>query len=144
LFLLALSSTAYAQYSVFTGFWKGYLITDTSNIDNKKGLPVTVFISDDNNQGEVAGEMSIQYRYQTDVYKAKYMITGTYDETMTSLLITQEKIVYYDLLPKGLQWCFGSGSFTLERNPYKKRYYLDGIMTTNCGDEQMRIILIKK
>jgi len=129
---------------VFTGFWKGYLITDTSNIDNKKGLPVTVFISDDNNQGEVAGEMSIQYRYQTDVYKAKYMITGTYDETMTSLLITQEKIVYYDLLPKGLQWCFGSGSFTFEKNPYKKRYYLDGIMTTNCGDEQMRIILIKK
>lgn len=139
-----ITQISFAQYSIFTGYWKGYLITDTTNVDHKKGLPVTLFISDDNEQGELYGEMTIQYRYQTDVYKAKYVISGMYDETLANVLITHEKLVYYDILPKGLQWCFGSGSFNVKRNPYKKKNYLDGIMTTNCGDEEIRMILVKK
>lgn len=87
--------------------------------------------------------MSIQYRYQDDIYKAKYNISGRYDAG-GSIFLQQEKLVYYDVLPKGLQWCFGSGYFAMFRDPYKKKNYLDGYMTTNCGDEQLRMILIQK
>ncbi|MFN8261027.1 MAG: hypothetical protein U0X41_08860 [Chitinophagales bacterium] len=129
---------------MYTGNWKGFLLTDTTNVDNQKGLPVTVFISDDNDKGELYGEMTIQYRYQTDIYKAKYIISGNYEEGENSVYLQQERLVYYDLLPKGLQWCFGGGNFVVYRNPYKKKNYMDGFMTTNCGNEQMRIVLVKK
>ncbi|MBK9792682.1 MAG: hypothetical protein IPP60_06170 [Sphingobacteriales bacterium] len=88
--------------------------------------------------------MTIQYRYQTDIYKAKYVLSGLYDETFTNIYITQEKLLYYDILPKGLQWCFGSGTFVLHRNPYRKKNYIDGYMTTNCGNEKIRMVLVKK
>jgi hypothetical protein len=133
-----------AQYSPYIGTWNGYLITDTDNADNQNGLPVTLFFSDDNKLGELSGEMTIQYRYQTDVYRAKYSVTGTYSKSASRVFIEQKKIIFCDILPKGLQWCFGSGTFSLLRNPYKKKNYLDGIMSSNCGKEKMRMIIVKK
>jgi len=133
-----------AQYSPILGNWKGFLLTDTTNADNQKGLPVLLSIFDDNDKGDFYGEMSIQYFYQTDVYKAKYIVSGNYDESTSTVFIEQERLVFYDILPKGLQWCFGSGTLQLKRNPSRKKNYLDGSMTTNCGDEEMRMVLIKK
>ncbi|HOU47606.1 MAG TPA: hypothetical protein PLL99_07360 [Chitinophagales bacterium] len=126
------------------GGWKGYMLTDTTNADNKKGLPATLFISYVSSDGELAGEMTVQYRYQSDIYRAKYEVTGQYNFANSQAFIEQQKIVFHDILPKGLQWCFGSGYFRLKRNPYKKKSYLDGIMTTDCGKEMIRIVLIKK
>lgn len=139
-----MANISIAQYSPIIGGWKGYLLTDTSNADNRTGLPVVMNISDSNNKGEFAGDMTIQYRYQTDIYRVKYVISGNFDESTSVAYIEQEKIVYYDLLPKGLKWCFGSGYFKLQRNPYRKKIYLDGTMTTDCGDDPMRFVLIKK
>ena len=120
------------------------MLTDTTNADNKKGLPATLFISYVSTDGELAGEMTVQYRYQSDIYRAKYEVAGQYDAAASKAYIEQEKIVFHDILPKGLNWCFGSGYFQLKRNPYKKKYYLDGLMKTDCGKEIIRFILIKK
>lgn len=119
------------------------MLSNTSDVDNGKGLPVTLFISSDNEAGEMVGEMSIQYRYQTDIYKAKYSVNGLIDYENKSIYIEQVKLIYYDLLPRGLQWCFGNGTFQIFRNPYKKKNYLDGYMTTSCGPEKLRMVLIK-
>lgn len=140
-FFVAISK---AQYSPYIGTWKGFLLTDVSNADNANGLPVTLFISDDNKSGELHGEMTVQYRYQTDVYRAKYSVAGIYDKTTSQVYIEQQKIIYYDLLPKGLEWCLGKGTFKLQRNPYEKKNYLDGTLISNCGNEKMRMVLIKK
>ena len=78
------------------------MLSNTSDVDNGKGLPVTLFISSDNEAGEMVGEMSIQYRYQTDIYKAKYSVNGLIDYENKSIYIEQVKLIYYDLLPRGL------------------------------------------
>ncbi|HNY55525.1 MAG: hypothetical protein KAX69_03920 [Chitinophagales bacterium] len=101
-------------------------------------------IIDDNDAGELVGEMIIQYRYQTDLYKAKYKVLGMINYENMTMYLEQSKLIYYDLLPKGYQWCFGIGTFEILRNPYRKKNYLDGYMTTNCGDEKLRMVLIKK
>jgi hypothetical protein len=144
LFFSLFTISAFAQTSLYEGTWKGIMLSNTSDVDNGKGLPVTLFISSDNEAGEMVGEMSIQYRYQTDIYKAKYSVNGLIDYENKSIYIEQVKLIYYDLLPRGLQWCFGNGTFQIFRNPYKKKNYLDGYMTTSCGPEKLRMVLIKK
>ena len=129
---------------MYHGTWKGYLMSSSLDADNKKGLPVTLYIVDDNDAGMLIGEMSIQYRYQTDIYRAKYKVGGYIDYDENTIYIEQEKLIYYDLLPKGLQWCFGSGTYKVRRDPYKKKMYLDGSMVTNCGNEKLRMVLFKK
>lgn len=129
---------------MYHGTWKGYLMSNNLDADNKKGLPVTLYIVDDNDEGDLVGEMSIQYRYQTDIYKAKYKISGNINYEENTMYIVQEELVYYDLLPKGLEWCFGSGTYKVQRDPYKKKLYTDGYMTTNCGNEKLRMVLLKK
>lgn len=129
---------------MFHGTWKGFLLSKNADEDNKKGLPVSLYIVDDNDDGDLFGEMTVQYRYQTDIYKAKYKVTGQINFEDNTMFIKQERIIYCDILPKGLQWCFGSGDFNILRNVYKKKNYLDGYMTTDCGDEKLRMILLKK
>ena len=126
------------------GNWKGFLLSKNSDADNKKGLPVTLYIVDDKDAGDLVGEMTVQYQYQTDIYKAKYKVSGNINYEENTMYLVQEKLIFYDLLPKGLEWCFGSGSFNIRRNPYMKKNYLDGYMTTNCGNEKLRMVLFKK
>lgn len=144
LLLILSTGTCLAGNPMFRGTWKGYILSKSLDDDNKKGLPVTLYIVDDNDAGDLVGEMSIQYKYQTDIYKAKYKVSGSIDYDEYTMYIRQEKLVYYDLLPKGLQWCFGSGNYKIFRNSYKKKIYIDGYMTTDCGKEKIRMILIKK
>lgn len=88
--------------------------------------------------------MTIKYRYQTDIYNAKYKVIGKVDYASNVMYIEQTELIYYDLLPKGLNWCFGRGTLNILRNPYYKKNYLDGYMTTNCGQDQQRFVLIKQ
>lgn len=142
---LFLISNCFAQNPAIRGDWKGMLTSNSllSDPDNNKGLPVMLTIIDDNNEGQIAGEMTVQYRYQTDVYKAKYAVTGTLDYKAYVITIKQEKFLFYDLLPKGLKWCMGSGKFNIYRSIYRKKMYMDGYMTSDCGAERMRMILVK-
>ncbi len=143
LFLL-IATNSIAGNPMFHGTWKGFLMSKSLDGDNKKGLPVSLYIVDDNDAGDLFGEMSIQYRYQSDIYKAKYKVSGNINYDEKKIFIEQEKIIFFDLLPKGLEWCFGNGTFSILRNPYTKKYYLDGYMITNCGNERLRMVLIKK
>lgn len=134
----------FAGNPLYSGNWKGYLFAGGNDGDKKRGLPVSLYIIDDNDDGDLVGEMSITYRYQSDLYRAKYKMSGQIDYENRTMFLQQEELIYYDLLPKGLKWCFGSGTFEMLRNPYKKKNYIDGYMTTNCGDEKLRMVLIKK
>ncbi len=129
---------------MYQGTWKGMLLSKSLDADNRKGLPVTLYIADNNGDGDISGEITIQYRYQTDIYKAKYNVIGKIDYINFTMYIEQTELIFYDILPKGYKWCFGSGNFKILRNPNRKRNYIDGFMNTNCGNEQMRMILIKK
>jgi hypothetical protein len=144
LFLIFIAGHSGAQTSLYTGYWKGVMFSNMNDIDNDKGLPVILYISYDNDAGELTGEMTIQYRYQTDLYKAKYKVSGLIDYDQKTIYLEHDKLVYFDVLPRGLQWCFGSGTFQIFRNTYKKKNYMDGYMTTNCGAEKLRMVLIKK
>lgn len=117
---------------------------NNTDIDNKNGLQVTMFITDDNDVGDFRGEMTVRYRYQTDVYKAKYQITGKLDYNTYKMQIRQDKYIYADLLPKGLNWCIGSGTARMYRSTYKKKVVIDGNLTTNCGGENLRFVLFKQ
>jgi hypothetical protein len=88
--------------------------------------------------------MMVQYRYQTDIYKAKYAIQGDVNYQKFTISFNQTRLIYNDLLPKGLNWCFGSATLNVKRSTYKKKIYMDGYMNTNCGKEQMRVILVKQ
>ncbi|MDB5227982.1 MAG: hypothetical protein JWN78_2175 [Bacteroidota bacterium] len=139
-FLLAYS--CFAGNPALHGNWKGFIV---SNLDvyNSTGLPVSLSIVDDNDEGDLVGEMTVQYRYQTDIYKAKYAIEGNIDYEKYVISLRQTHFVYSDLLPKGLQWCIGGGTFNIYRSTYGKKTYMDGYMKSNCGKEDMRMILIK-
>lgn len=125
------------------GDWKGFLMSNTTDEDNKNGLAVYLTITDDNDKGEVFGIMTISYRYQTDIYRAKYKVTGQIDYANYRISITQGDFIYSDLLPKGLNWCTGSGTFNIYRSSMAKKIYMDGYMTTNCGAQKLRLILVK-
>ena len=126
------------------GNWKGYLISNNMDADNKDGLPVTLSIIDDNDGGDLVGEMTAQYRYQTDIYKAKWSVSGNIDYDNYTIYLQQGNFIYSDLLPKGLQWCSGYGNLNIYRSTYKKKIYMDGSMYTNCGQENLRLILVKE
>jgi hypothetical protein len=143
LLFLLIASCCIGGNPAIRGSWKGYLLSNTEDSDNRKGLPCSLFIIDDNDEGYFTGEMTVQYRYQTDIYKAKYTVQGMIDYEKYSIYLKQTKMVYYDLLPKGLQWCFGSGTFSIYRSIYGKKTYMDGPMNSTCGNEKMRLILIK-
>jgi hypothetical protein len=144
LLLIVSTIAVFAGNPLIRGTWKGYLTSKSLDSDNETGLPVTLFIIDDNNQGQVSGEMTVQYRYQTDIYKAKYSIQGNIDYDNYVITLLQTGMIFYDLLPKGLKWCFGSGSFHIYRSIYGRKTYMDGFMTSDCGAEKMRMILVKK
>ncbi len=120
------------------------MISNSADADNKDGMPVTLFILDDNDVGNFSGDMVVSYRYQSDIYKAKYNITGKLDYNTFKMSIQQNKIIYNDLLPKGLNWCIGSGNARMFRSTYKKTIIIDGNFSTNCGGERMRLFLIKQ
>ena len=128
---------------MYSGIWKGVIMIK-NDPDNPKGLATTLNIIDNADNGDLVGEMTVQYLYQTDAYKAKYKVLGIINYEEMTMYLEQTNLIYSDLLPKGLQWCFGIGTFQILRNPYRKKNYLDGYMTTNCGNEQLRMILIKK
>jgi hypothetical protein len=143
LFFLLLAASCFAGNPAVRGNWKGYLVSKSLDSDNSSGLPVTLYIIDDNDAGDFQGEMTVQYRYQTDLYKAKYSVEGNIDYTNYIITLEQTNLIYYDILPKGLQWCFGGGTFNIYRSIYGKKIYMDGYLGTNCGGEKMRMILIK-
>ncbi|MFN8237808.1 MAG: hypothetical protein U0T77_06520 [Chitinophagales bacterium] len=142
--LLLIVSNCFSGNPAIHGNWKGFLISKTPEEDNKDGLPVTLYIIDDNDQGDLVGEMTVQYRYQTDVYKAKWSISGNIDYYNYTITLQQDNFVYYDLLPKGLQWCAGYAKLNIYRSTYIKKLYMDGSMYTNCGEEKLRLILVKE
>lgn len=125
------------------GDWKGFLMSNTNDEDNKNGLAVYLSITDDNDKGEIFGIMTVSYRYQTDIYRAKYKVTGMIDYANYRISIKQGDFIYSDLLPKGLNWCTGFGTFNIYRSSQAKKIYLDGYMSTNCGAEKLRLILVK-
>jgi hypothetical protein len=141
--LLLIATQCFAGNPYLKGKWKGLLISKNADADNKNGLPVTLFILDDNDVGNFSGDMILKYRYQSDVYKAKYNITGRLDYNTFKLTIQQNKIIYSDILPKGLNWCIGNGTARMYRSTYKKSIIIDGYFTTNCGAERMRLVLVK-
>lgn len=138
-----LSLSASAGNPAIHGTWKGYLLFNGLDADNSDGLPVTLNIVDDNDNGDYQGEMFVQYRYQTDIYKAKYAVQGNIDYEKYLITLQQTKLLYYDLLPKALQWCFGEGTLNIYRSTYAKKIYMDGYMGSNCGEQKMRLILVK-
>jgi hypothetical protein len=142
-FFLSVTLSCMAGNPAIRGSWKGYLMSNTEDQYNRNGLPATLYIIDDNDQGYFTGEMTIQFRYQTDIYKAKYTVKGIIDYEKYQVYLEQTNIVFYDLLPKGLQWCFGKGTFNIYRSIYGKKTYMDGPMTSSCGEESMRLILVK-
>lgn len=142
--LVLIASNCFSGNPAIHGNWKGFLIGKNMDADNKDGLPVTLSIIDDNDEGDLVGEMTAQYRYQTDVYKAKWSITGSIDYYNYTIYLQQGNFIYYDLLPKGLQWCSGYGNLNIYRSTYMKKIYMDGTMYTNCGQDQLRLILVKE
>jgi len=141
--LLLITFTSFAGNPMLHGAWKGFLMSNTADEDNRNGLPVTLNITDDNDKGDIFGEMTVSYRYQTDVYRAKYKISGDIDYANYTITINQGDFIYSDLLPKGLNWCTGSGTFNVYRSSSAKKIYMDGYMKTNCGAEKLRLILVK-
>ena len=127
------------------GNWKGFLISNSLLMDpyNRRGLPVTLYIIDDNDKGDLIGEMNVQYKYQTDIYKAKYKIEGNINYTKYTISLVQGNLIFSDILPKGLQWCFGNGTLNIYRSTFGKKTYMDGFMKTSCGNERIRMILVK-
>jgi hypothetical protein len=51
--LILLVSCSYAGNPLLRGTWKGYITSKSLDIDNKDGLPATLYIIDDNNAGQV-------------------------------------------------------------------------------------------
>lgn len=141
--LVLWACASFAGNPMIRGNWKGYLMSKSLDVDNKDGLPVTLYIIDDNDKGQIWGEMIVRYRYQTDIYKAKYKVSGQLDYSNYTISIQQGDFIYRDLLPKGLNWCTGGGTFNIYRSNYKKILYMDGYMQTNCGSEKLRLLLIK-
>jgi hypothetical protein len=142
-------SIAFCSFSgnpLIRGTWKGYMISNSlsSDVDNKDGLPVTLYIIDDNDKGDLVGEMTVRYKYQTDIYRAKWHVSGNLDYANYTISIQQNNFIYFDLLPKGLDWCTGGGTFNIYRSNYKKKLYMDGNMLTSCGDERIRMVLVKQ
>ncbi len=142
LFLL-ITYVSFAGNPMLHGSWKGFIMSNTNDESNKNGLQSTLTITDDNDKGQIFGEMIVFYRYQTDIYKAKYKITGNIDYVNYTISFQQGDFIYADLLPKGLNWCTGGGTFSVFRSTTAKKLYMDGYMTTNCGPENLRLILIK-
>lgn len=140
---LIITNNCIAGNPMLHGTWKGFLISNTNDEDNRNGLPVTLTIVDDNDKGEIFGEMVVSYRYQTDVYRAKYKISGNIDYANYRISLQQGDFIFNDLLPKGLKWCTGGGTFGVYRSSTAKKIYMDGFMQTNCGSEKLRLILIK-
>lgn len=135
----------FAGNPILRGNWKGIILTnDNNDLDNKGGLQITLFITDDNEVGDFRGEMTVRYRYQTDVYKAKYEITGKLDYNTYKMQIRQDRYIFADVLPKGLSWCIGSGTARMYRSTYKKRVIIDGNLSTNCGAQRLRFVLFKQ
>ena len=98
--LLLATIPMFASNPMLRGKWKGVIVTkDNSDIDNKNGLIVNLYITDDNDVGDFRGEMTVSYRYQTDVYKAKYQITGKLDYNTYKFRIRQDKFIFSDVLP---------------------------------------------
>ncbi|MCB0508910.1 MAG: hypothetical protein KDD21_11490 [Bacteroidetes bacterium] len=88
--------------------------------------------------------MKIYFRYQEDVYRAKFKIIGTVNYQTYQLTLTQTDMIYGDLLPKGLQWCMGkSDELRIYRSSSVKKLYLDGNYVTAC-DEVYRMVLFKE
>lgn len=137
--LLALGVNPY-----LLGTWKGYIMTNNLDEDNKNGLPVTLYITSDRENGDFIGEMYVSYRYQTDIYNAKYSANGNLDVNTFTLRLYQKELVYYDILPKGLSWCFGQFKMKMYQSNYKRKLVLDGNMYTDCLEGNIRIVLIKK
>ena len=137
-----LTTWSFAGNPAIRGNWKGYMISNSPDPDNKNGMPATLYIVDDNDDGDIVGEMTVQYRYQSDIYRAKYTIQGKINYEDYTIAIDQTGLKYYDLLPKGLNWCFATGELNIYRSSTAKKLYIDGNMTTNCG-ANLRMILIK-
>lgn len=126
------------------GTWKGYIISNELDADNRNGLPVTLYINSDNDNGDFVGEMYVSYRYQTDIYNAKYMVKGSLDINTFVLRMSQTEIVYYDVLPKGMSWCFGQFKLNMYQSNYMRKIILDGSMNTECSESNIRVVLVKK
>ena len=142
--ILLFTIACFAGNPAIRGNWKGYLTSKSMiDADNKTGLPVTLYIIDDNDEGDIMGEMTVQYRYQTDIYKAKYSVNGNIDYENYTISLEQTKLIFYDILPKGLQWCFGFGTLKIYRSIYGKKTYMDGYMTSSCGTEKIHMVLLK-
>lgn len=141
---IGLSILSFSGNPYIRGTWKGFMLSKSMDADNKDGMPVILTIVDDNDKGNIVGEMIVKYRYQTDIYKAKYTISGNIDYINYRISLNQEKFVYSDLLPKGLNWCIGNGTLSIFRSNYKKYLYMDGYMQTGCGTEQLRLVLVKQ
>lgn len=125
------------------GKWKGYVISKNMDYDNRNGMPVTLTITDDADNGDYVGDMVVSYRYQTDVYRAKYTVEGNINYVDYTISVIQTGLVYSDLLPKGLNWCFSSGDLNIYRSTSAKKLYIDGYVYVDCTNENVRMILIK-
>ena len=120
--------TSLAGNPYVQGNWKGRLISNYLDAYNKNGLPVSLYLMDDKADGNLVGEMTIRYRYQEDVYSAKYKVSGKIDYSSYKFNLTQTEIIFGDVLPKGLQWCAGkSDNLGIYRSSNIKRFYIDGI-----------------
>lgn len=111
--------------------------------DNKNGMPATLTITDDAENGDYVGEMLISFRYQSDIYRARYKVEGNIDYEKYTISIIQTGLIYSDILPRGLNWCFSSGVLNIYRSNTAKKIYLDGYMHVECTNDNVRTILIK-
>lgn len=136
--------TCFAGNPYVQGNWKGRLLSNYLDVYNKNGLPVNLYLMDDKSDGNLVGEMTIHYQYQEDVYRAKYKVSGKINYNTFQFNITQTKLVFSDLLPKGLEWCMGKAdNLQIYRSSKVKKLYIDGQFETNCN-EKYRMVLFKK
>jgi hypothetical protein len=137
--LLLMATTFVRANPVVRGTWFGYIL----NKETK--LPTTLYITDDNDQGNVAGEITISFQYISGkTYSCQARFTGYIDQKTFEFSLVMEEYVYYDLLPEGMKWCLGTIYGSIGREMELRKYFIQGTMRTKCTEDVSDVVLIKQ
>lgn len=136
---LVLLSYAAAANPLVRGTWFGYILQG----DVK--LPTTMYITDDNDQGQVNGTITISYNYISGkVYSCQARFSGNVDYKTYEFSLIMEEYIYYDLLPEGMKWCLGTIFGAIGREMELKKFIIQGNMRTKCTEDVSDVVLVKQ
>jgi hypothetical protein len=121
------------------GEWTGYVIVGETKLKS------TLYLSDDNDNGEITADIVMNYTY-TDgkIYSCKAHCSGHIDYKKYDFTLVMEEFVYFDLLPEGMKWCLGTMSCSIRREMQMKQYILLGRMTNKCSPGESQLVMIKR